>query len=78
MGMAENCTWMGSEGRCKAGATHPQIGKDGNQWANLCAEHAQRVDSSIENFDAKNLLGNWVRAQGGSKAAAARMVQSRL
>lgn len=71
--MAERCTWMGEQGRCEAIATHPEVAKDGSQWANLCDEHFEEVERALTNFDARKLLANWVRAQGGPKAAAARI-----
>lgn len=69
------CTWMGkNDERCDAEATYPQIGKDGEQWASLCTKHHEQVEAAITDFDPRKLLGNWVRAQGGAKAAARRMM----
>jgi len=65
------CTWKG----CDAEATHPQIAKDGEEWANLCDEHHTEVELAIKSMVPKRLLRAWIRAQGGSKLAAARMVK---
>ena len=68
------CTWRD----CSNEAAHPQIAKDGEQWANLCDEHNSKIDESIDtaiaNGDVRSLLSGWVKAQGGAEAAAGRMV----
>lgn len=66
------CTWVG----CKRIAHVPQVSKDGQEWAKLCRKH----DSELKKLqapggDAQALLSGWVKAQGGAKVAAGRMVQ---
>lgn len=65
------CTWVG----CEVEATVPQIAKDGEQWANLCAAHEAELNGNIDALDAKKLLSSWVKAMGGAKAATARMLR---
>ena len=60
-----SCTWQDCT------QLVPQIAKDGSQWADLCAAHAQELEDNL--LDAKGVLRCWVRAQGGAKAAAERM-----
>lgn len=67
------CTWVD----CSKEATVPQIAKDGDQWANLCVEHDAEIDKALVSMDVKVVLRNWLRAQGGAKAAAARMTGRR-
>lgn len=43
-------------------------------WADLCEKHHLAIEKGMEAFDAKTVLRNWVRAQGGSRKAAARMM----
>jgi hypothetical protein len=63
----KTCTWEG----CASPAVTPQIASDGEEWANLCAEHAQKFDAEL--LDAKKVLGDWVKAQGGAKEVVKRM-----
>lgn len=66
------CTWVG----CEAEAKFPQISSDGKtEWANLCDLHHKEIDGALDSFDAKRILSNWVKAQGGAKAAAGRMMR---
>jgi hypothetical protein len=58
---------------CTALAAVPQLDKGGKPWANLCAKHDAEVITSIVSGDARKLLSNWVKAQGGAKKAAARL-----
>lgn len=62
------CTWVD----CQNEATTPQIAKDGKEWANLCDAHATELEESAAS-SAPKMLRAWVKAQGGSKKAAARM-----
>lgn len=68
------CTWAG----CEQPAQHQQIATDGQQWADLCDEHNGQIDKDIDTAfadgDVKRLLSGWVKAQGGSKKAAKRMI----
>jgi hypothetical protein len=61
------CTWVD----CNNEATAPQVGKDGNQWANLCEEHTKEMDDNL--MDAKGVLRCWVRAQGGAQGMVGKM-----
>lgn len=61
------CTWEG----CREPATHPQLGKTGEAWANLCTGHDRELASRMS--DVRGILSGWVKAQGGAKAAAERM-----
>lgn len=63
------CTWVD----CKADGTKPQVGSDGSQWAKLCEEHDQKLEAAIATGDVKKWMGAYIKAQGGAKAAAARM-----
>jgi len=63
------CTWVD----CNAEATVPQLDNNRKPWAHLCAEHDAQINRAIENADVKGILSGWVKAQGGAKAAAARM-----
>ena len=63
------CTYVG----CTALASVPYLDKGGRPWANLCKEHDAEVNASITSGDARRLLSNWVKAQGGAKKAAARL-----
>lgn len=65
------CTWLD----CTAEAQHPQTAIDGDVWANLCEGHKKLLDESMTARSAKVLLSSWVKAQGGAKAVAARMVK---
>lgn len=64
------CTWEG----CTANATKPQTSNDGSHWANLCDAHAEIVDGMFDLGPAA-IMSTWIRAQGGAKAAAARMLK---
>jgi hypothetical protein len=71
--MKNQCTWQRKdEPRCQGEATHPQVDKDGSQWANLCKLHHELFDSVLGK-DVKLTLAYWIAAQGGPKAAAKRM-----
>ena len=65
------CTWV----ECQNVASVPQIAKDGEQWANLCAAHDAEINAGLEALDAKKLLSCWVKAMGGAKAATRRMMR---
>ena len=64
------CTWVG----CTRIAKFPQTTKDGEVWANLCAEHAKELESGLT-ATAPIILRNWVRAGGGAEKMAARMAR---
>lgn len=72
------CTWKD----CDAVARHPRTSQTGEVWSDLCDPHeAMMKEALAETFDetadiqdvAKRLIGRWVLAQGGAKAAAERM-----
>lgn len=69
------CTWKD----CEEPGTHRQTAADGEVWANLCDAHNKELDWAVlqsgEQGNVKALLSAWVKAQGGSKKAAARMVR---
>lgn len=69
----ERCTWVDPpDSHCEEVASHPQTGKDGVAWANLCDAHHKVIEDAF-GVDARATLRYWIRAQGGTKAAAARM-----
>ena len=63
------CTWVD----CGHKATKPQLSKSGGQWANLCDGHDRLFTEAVSAGDAKAILSRWIKAQGGAKAASARM-----
>jgi hypothetical protein len=63
------CTWVD----CQAEALHPQLDRQGKQWACLCQEHHDRLEKALTDLEPKGLLSCWVKAQGGAKAAARRL-----
>jgi hypothetical protein len=68
------CTWKFKDSpKCTQTATHPQVGNDGSQWANLCTDHAKKLDDGIATGDPKYLLGYWIAAGGGAEAMSKRM-----
>ena len=42
-------------------------------WANLCGVHANALDGAVRDPDVRKMLGAWVKAKGGAKAAAESM-----
>lgn len=64
-----SCTWVD----CTEHANFPQKSKDGSIWANLCSAHNKELDDSL--LDPKGVLRCWVRASGGAKSMAARMME---
>ncbi len=70
MSAGTKCTWDG----CRNWASKPQLAKDGRQWANLCESHDILINRHIANGEAREIISDWVKAQGGAKAAAARML----
>lgn len=67
------CTWKDPDKpRCPWPATHAQEAGDGSVWANLCEFHHDSLEAVV-GVDVKKTLSYWVRAQGGSRAAADRM-----
>lgn len=66
------CTWEG----CTQQALHPCIARDGEKWADLCDEHKAKFDAAATAEKPGAILSAWVKAQGGSKAANARMTRS--
>lgn len=75
--MPSQCTWKDPDfDRCTNHATYPQTANDGSVWANLCNYHHMLMDKEVGS-DVKKMLSYWVRAQGGAKAATARMMPER-
>jgi hypothetical protein len=71
------CSWDG----CENAGVYRQKATDGEQWAFLCETHNGKVDGSIDaalkepsEVNIKTLLGSWVKAQGGAKAATDRVL----
>ena len=64
------CTWVD----CTEKAEFPQKANDGSIWARLCPEHHKMLDDAL-GVDVKKTLSYWIKAQGGAKAAAARMTR---
>ena len=69
------CTWVDGKTRCPLPAVSPQKAKDGEIWANLCSTHNKELDASIGDLGAPAILRAWVRAGGGAKKMAARMMK---
>jgi hypothetical protein len=67
------CTYEG----CDREATIPQVAKDGEVWANFCKEHEDQINKSIDTGDVRALMRDWVKGQGGAKAAADRVMGKR-
>jgi len=63
------CTWK----ECTMEAKHPQLDRNGNEWANLCDIHHDELESAI-GAEPKRMLSAWVKAMGGAEKAANRMV----
>lgn len=64
------CTWDG----CADEAKHDKRAKDGAVWARLCDEHDARFNAAAGSQEPGKILAVWVKAQGGAKAATARML----
>lgn len=70
---AGRCTWY----NCREGAVHQEVDRDGSPWAALCQFHHDKLEAACRNKEMGKVLGIWVLAQGGPKAAAARMMRRR-
>jgi hypothetical protein len=53
-------------------AEHPQVAADGEQWANLCDYHDERLRTAVD--DPPRMLSFWILAQGGKEVAVKRFV----
>ena len=67
--MTPVCTWE----NCTATATKAQFASVGERWAHLCEAHFIELDAAMKS-GIKQTLSAWVKAQGGAKAAAKRML----
>lgn len=67
--MSSTCTWQD----CSATAQHEQVADDGDAWANLCAEHNQKLQASMASGDQRAIIADWIRAQGGPMKASRRL-----
>lgn len=72
------CTWVD----CKNEACHPQVGKGGNKWADLCGMHHAILELASDGFISGKtgpgpMLAAWVKASGGAKKMANAMVGGR-
>lgn len=63
------CTWED----CLEPGEFKQIATDGEVWANLCDHHNQLLDKAPEG-NYKMFVAYWIKAQGGAKKAAKRMM----
>lgn len=66
-----NCTWK----NCLKLGKHRQERNNGSEWAVLCDEHHERMESAVESFDAPLILQAWTLAQGGAEVATERMMK---
>lgn len=62
------CTWK----NCNKQAIKPQLDKNGKQWAKLCQQHHDELESALDlvnnkPFNPKILLRAWILASGGAK-----------
>lgn len=73
MSTATNCTWEG----CTQTAKHESRSTTGEKWADLCDEHEHQLSASLTSGGPGSILSSWIKAQGGAKAAAARMTGSK-
>jgi len=62
------CTWK----NCAEEATHPQLDRNKNQWANLCEKHHNELKEAV-GAEPKCMLSAWIKATGGAEVAAARI-----
>lgn len=63
------CKWEG----CGAPATFAETDKQGAIWTRLCIAHHNQLEATIAAGKAPQIMSVWIKAQGGAKAAAARM-----
>ena len=63
------CTWK----NCEKQATHPQDDNYGHEWANLCNDHHQELESATDSMKPKLIVKAWMLAMDGAKHAAQRM-----
>lgn len=52
------CTWD----QCPKLAEHPQLSRNGEEWANLCDEHHRQLEEALGTLDARRTLGAWAKA----------------
>ena len=75
------CTWAG----CNEEAMHAWNDKKGNVWASLCPDHNDSLQESIDKSGSidpeemkqglREVLSKWIKAQGGAKVAARRVLK---
>jgi hypothetical protein len=63
------CKWEG----CTAPATFAEADKQGKPWTRLCIAHHNQLEQTLAAGKAPAIMAVWIKAQGGPKAAAARM-----
>jgi hypothetical protein len=68
--MMGRCTWED----CASPATFTELNKSGQPWAKLCIAHHNQMETTIAAGKAPAIMSVWIKAQGGAKAAAARIV----
>lgn len=66
------CTWQNCTNPFKC----VYKSQSGEVWARLCAEHDEIIKVAIKDAEPKRLLSCYIKAQGGSKVAAQRTMQS--
>ena len=62
------CTWVD----CSHRGLHVMTARDGEQWADLCSRHKYKFEEAMASGKPALIVATWVKAQGGSKAAAER------
>lgn len=62
------CTWVA----CTADGEYPHLDRNGESWCLLCKSHDFTLKKVLESDSAPNIMGAWIKAQGGPEAAAKR------
>lgn len=62
------CTYID----CTGIGAHPRVAKDGDVWANLCDVHHKIMEDTMTALNAREILREWVKAQGVAEKAAKR------
>ena len=71
---ADICTWED----CHEPALMTRIADDGEQWANLCEQHAKELEHAETvalTSDPRQILAAWIKAQGGTEKAVEQMMR---
>jgi hypothetical protein len=62
------CTWKD----CDNEASETRVSDSGETWASLCYIHNAKLDAAIRGGEPKNLIGCYIKAQGGAEKVVAR------